>query len=155
MSPILLVLVLVAVIPHLLLAGAGVVRLFVQLPARHRLGAVAFAKYSRAMDLGNGLYLYPLLGIGGPLATWVAFALAALWHASGGLLLPLGIASGLAVLHSFTTTQAAPTMMRIGRAEDRSEILGPLLERFTLWSWARAILQAVTAGVLVWALLAS
>ncbi len=68
--------------------------------------------------------------------------------------LPLAVESALSLLHSLTTTQAAPTMMRIGRAEDRAEVLAPLVERFARWSWPRAILQALNAAALVWALIA-
>ena len=72
----LFVLVIVAAVPHLILGGAGIDRLIVQLPARHRIGALAYATYARATDLGNGRFLYPILGIGGPLATWAALAVA-------------------------------------------------------------------------------
>jgi hypothetical protein len=33
-----------------------------QLPARRRVGARAFSAYSRAADLGNGVWSYALLG---------------------------------------------------------------------------------------------
>ena len=57
MQTALLTLVVLAVAAHLVLGGLGAARLAVQLPARHRLGPVAFARYARAVDLGNGLYL--------------------------------------------------------------------------------------------------
>ncbi len=47
-----------------LLAGISLDKALVQLPARRRMGVVAFAGFSRANDLGNGLVLYPLLGVG-------------------------------------------------------------------------------------------
>jgi hypothetical protein len=132
-------------------------RLLVQLPARHRLGPVAFAHYARAADLGNGRILYPLLGIGGPVAAWAALAVA-VWSdasaSSGPVTPPLVVSAVLAVLHLLTTARAAPTLIRVGRTEDRPELLGPLLDRFTWWSWPRGILQALNAVALVWALLA-
>jgi hypothetical protein len=64
------------------------------------------------------------------------------------------VAGGLCVLHSLTTARAAPAMMRVGRTEDRPELIAPLLDRFTLWSWPRAILQVLTAATLVWVLVA-
>src|SRR2546425_1197659 len=66
MSTAVFVLVLLAAVPHLILGGAGIDRLIVQIPAWYRIGPVAFARYARAADLGNGLFRYPLLGISGP-----------------------------------------------------------------------------------------
>src|SRR5438094_10306305 len=62
MSTAVSVLVLLAAVPHLILGGAGVDRLLVQIPAWYRIGPVAFARYARVADLGNGRVLYPLLG---------------------------------------------------------------------------------------------
>ena len=72
MSTAVFVLVLVAAVPHLVLAGSGVDRLVVQIPAWYRIGPVAFAHYARVADLGNGRFLYPLLGTSGPIFTWAA-----------------------------------------------------------------------------------
>jgi hypothetical protein len=149
----LLVLVVLAAIPHLILGGSGVDRLVVHLPARHRIGAVAYANYARATDMGNGFYLYPLLGIGGPVLTFAALVVALVQRAPSTIVTLLVVASVLAILHSITTTQAAPTMMRVGKAEDREEVIAPLLDRFTFWSWFRSILQIATGVVLVWALI--
>jgi len=74
LSTALFVLVLVAAVPHLILGGSAVDRLLVQLPARHRIGPVAYAHYARATDMANGYFLYPLLGISGPIFTWAALA---------------------------------------------------------------------------------
>ncbi len=155
MQTALIALIVLGAIPHLLLGGIGLVRLAVQFPAvGRRLDPIAFAHWARASDLGNGLFLYPLLGIGGPVATWAALAVAEIGRAPGSVMFPLIIAAVLAVLHVLTTTQAAPTMMRIGRAEDRAEVLTPLIERFAFWSWLRFILQVLDGAALVWALIA-
>ena len=69
-------LVVLALIPHLILAGGGIDRLLVQMPGRHRVGLVAFANWSRATDLCNELIFYPMLGISGPLFTLAALILA-------------------------------------------------------------------------------
>jgi hypothetical protein len=150
----LFVVTLVALAPHLVLAGGGIDRMVVSLPARHRIGVVAFARYSRAADLGNGLILYPLLGISAPLATWAAFGLALAEGAPGRTKALLGTAAALAVLHTLTTARAAPKMLRIGRSPDDEAVLRPLLERFIKVSWVRAALQIAAAVVLLWALLA-
>jgi hypothetical protein len=71
-----LILILAATVVTGLLAGASLDKSIVQLPARRRMGVVEFAAFSRAADLGNGLILYPILGIGAALFTILA-ALAA------------------------------------------------------------------------------
>src|SRR6266496_4310092 len=46
-----------------LLAGASLDQSIKQLPARRRIGAAAYSRYSRAADLGNGIAFYAILGI--------------------------------------------------------------------------------------------
>lgn len=48
-----------------MVAGIGLDRVVVQVPAWTRLGPQAWAVYSRQGDLGNGLLLYPTLAVGG------------------------------------------------------------------------------------------
>ena len=91
-----------------LLSGLNVDTALVKLPARRRIGAVAYATFARGNDLGNGLVVYPILGIGAVLFTVLATALASLEHSSMGLLLLLSLASLLSLLHKFATTRAAP-----------------------------------------------
>ena len=153
MSTAVFVLVLLAVVPHLILAGSGVDRLVVQIPAWYRIGPVAFARYARVADMGNGYVLYPLLGISGPIFTWAALAVAVAAKEGAHIWLPLAVAAGLCVLHSLTTARAAPTMMKVGRAEDRPELIAPLLDRFARWSGPRTVLQVLTAATLLWVLI--
>ena len=46
-----------------LLAGLNVDTALVKLPARQRIGVVAYATFARGNDLGNGLVVYPLLDV--------------------------------------------------------------------------------------------
>ena len=58
-------------------AGAVTFRVTIDLPARHRIGPVAFAEFSRATDLSGGLVFYPVLAVGSALlscAVWLAAA---------------------------------------------------------------------------------
>ena len=50
-----------------ILAGGAVDRVIVGGPAWHKLGADAWAQYSRLADLGTGLIAYPIEGIGSTL----------------------------------------------------------------------------------------
>jgi hypothetical protein len=150
----LLVLVVAALTPHLVLAGAGVDRLLVQIPGWYRIGPRAFATYARATDLANGLVVYPVLGISGPLFTWAALVVAVVQGAPRPVTVPLVAASVLCVLHSVATSQAAPTMLRVRHAGDEVGTIAPLLDRFVRISIVRAVLQVMAAVALLWALVA-
>src|SRR3954467_5896637 len=110
MNALLLYLILGAVIANGLLAGASLDQSIKQLPARRRMGAIAFSAYSRAADLGNGIPFYAILGVGSAVLT-VAAAITA---AAQGITpitevsRPLYLAAVLAVLHTLITTRAAP-----------------------------------------------
>jgi hypothetical protein len=63
-----------------ILAGASLDQSIKQLPARHRMGAIAFSVYSRAADLSpNGIIWYALLGNGAAIFT-LATAIAAFFQ---------------------------------------------------------------------------
>src|SRR3712207_6798475 len=73
MSPSLtLVLVVAATATDGPLAGASLAQSIKQLPARHKIGPVAYSEYSRASDLGPGILWYGMLGMGATLLTIAA-----------------------------------------------------------------------------------
>jgi hypothetical protein len=135
---------LAALVAGGLLAGLSLDKVIVQLPARQKMGAVAYAAYARSADLGNGIAFYAIVGVGAAALTVAAFAVAAARGSSGAVTGLLAAAAALSVLHSIATGRAAPTMFRIGRAEDSQAVLGPLLATFARWSAARAALQVAT-----------
>jgi hypothetical protein len=137
-----------------LLAGANTDTALVKLPARRRIGAVAYATFARGNDLGNGLVVYPLLGIGAALLTVLATALAYIVRSPIEVLLPLSIALLLSVLHSFATTRAAPVMLNIKDAPNDEALLASKLDRFARWHTVRATFQVLTFFVLLWTLVA-
>jgi hypothetical protein len=55
-----------------LLTRASLDQSIKQLPARHRIGVLAFARYSQAADLANGVAWYTVLGVGTALLTLIA-----------------------------------------------------------------------------------
>jgi hypothetical protein len=149
-----LVLILAATVTTGLLAGIGLDKSIVQLPARHRLGVVAFAAFSRVNDLGNGLILYPMLGIGAAALTILA-ALSGYWRGTPVVhAWPLYISALLALLHSFTTTRAAPNMLSLRQPTSDEATLIETLNRFARWHNLRAILLLLNFLMLVWALVA-
>src|SRR5260370_39493028 len=116
-------LLIIATAMNGLLSGLNVDTALVKLPARWRIGAVAYATFARGNDLGNGLVVYPLLGIGAALFTVLVTAVAYLEHSPMGLLLLLSLASLLSLLHTAATTTAAPVMLSIKDAPDDEAIL--------------------------------
>jgi len=134
-----------------LLAGLNVDTALVKLPARRRIGALAYATFARGNDLGNGLFIYPLLGIGAALLTVLATAFAFVSHARVEVLL-LSFATLLSVLHTFATTRAAPVMLSLKDAPDDEALLMAKLDRFARWHALRATFQVGAFFALLWAL---
>jgi hypothetical protein len=135
-----------------LLAGLNVDTALVKLPARRRIGAVVYATFARGNDLGNGLVVYPLLGIGAALLTVLATAVAYIERSPMEVLLLLTMASLLSILHTFATTRAAPVMLSLKDTPDDEAILTTKLDRFARWHTIRATFQVVAFFVLVWTL---
>ena len=135
-----------------LLAGLNTDTALVKLPARQRIGAVAYAAFARGNDLGNGLVVYPLLGIGAVLITVFVTVVAYIERSPIEVLLLLSIASLLSLLHTFATTRAAPVMLSIKDAPDDQAILTAKLDRFAHWHAFRATFQVLAFFVLLWAL---
>jgi len=140
-----------------LLAGASLDQSIKQLPARRRIGAVAYSVYARAADMGNGFFWYPILGVGGALLTIVAAILALAQSAPTSVAWPLYLAAVGSLSHSFTTSRAAPTMLsqrHVAPTAENEPKLTALFDRFERWQTARVILQVVTFGLMLWALAA-
>lgn len=135
-----------------LLAGINVDTALVKLPARQRIGALAYATFARGNDLGNGRVVYPLLGVGAALLTLLATVLAYVGRSSMELLLLLSLASLLSLLHTFATTRAAPVMLSLKDTSDNEAILAAKLDRFARWHAVRATFQVLAFFVLLWAL---
>ncbi len=144
-----LILILAATVATGLLAGASLDKALVQLPARHRMGVIGFARFSRANDLGNGLLVYPVIGIAAALLTVIAALTAFLEGTSLAHAWPIYIAALFAVLHTFTTTRAAPLMLSLRQLTDDEATLTDALNRFAAWHNARTALQVLNFVMLV------
>jgi hypothetical protein len=64
-------LLVLAVVANGILAGLSFDVAVVKLPTRKRIGAVAYANFVRGNDLGNGLIVYPAIGIVAALLVFV------------------------------------------------------------------------------------
>ncbi len=137
-----------------LLAGASLDQSLKQLPARHRIGAIAYAAYTRAADLGPGIVWYAVLGVGAALVTVAAALAAVAQRIAAPVTVPLLAAAALAILHSLATTQAAPTMFRQRQVPQTEEALGAVFARFARWQTVRVALQVLTLAAVLWALIA-
>lgn len=149
----LLALIVAATALNGLLAGISFDGVLVKLPARHRIGAVAYATFARGNDLGNGLWVYPSTAIGAALLTILATIVAYVEQASATLLVPLTIATLTSIGHFVATSRTAPNMLRVGKTPHDEALLAPLLDRFARWHTVRATLQVLTFFVLLWALI--
>src|SRR5512136_1536716 len=136
-SDLTLILILTATVATGLLAGASLDKALVQLPARHRMGVIGFARFSRVNDLGNGLVVYPVTGIAAALLTIIAALSAFLQGTSLAHAWLIYIAALFAVLHSFTTTRAAPIMLSLRQPTDNEATITEALNHFAAWHNAR------------------
>lgn len=149
-----LILVLAATLVTGILAGISLDKAVVQLPARHRMGIIGFASFSRANDLGNGLFLYPAMGILAAVLTIIAAISAFLHTTSLAHAWLLYVAALLAILHSGATSRAAPYMLSLRQSTDDEAILTETLNRFAAWHNVRAVLQVINFAMLVWGIVA-
>jgi hypothetical protein len=155
LSPILaLVLILAATATDGLLAGASMDQSIKQLPARHKIGPVAYSEYSRASDLGHGILWYGILGVGAAVLTIAAAIVAFFEGLPPTSSTPLYAGAALAVLHSLATTQAAPTNFSQRRVAGDEAALARVFDRFERWQTLRVVLQVLNFGVMLWALVA-
>jgi hypothetical protein len=146
------VLIVAATAADGLLAGASLDQSIKQLPARHKIGLVAYSEYSRASDLGPGILWYAILGVGAAVLTIAAAVAALVREVPPASAMPLYVAAGLAVLHSLVTTQAAPTNFSQREVAEDEAALSRVFDRFERWQTLRAALQVLTFGAMLWAL---
>jgi len=126
---------LAAVLANGVLAGASLDQSIKQLPARKKIGSIAYSKYSRAADLGNGIPFYATLGVSAAALT-IAAGLNTRGKAAKG-------AAIISVLHSLVTAKAAPTTHSQRQYSDEGS-LSRVFDRFDRWQTLRAGLQVAT-----------
>ena len=133
-------------------AGMSLDQSIKQLPARRRIGISAYSAYSRAGDQGNGLLLYPPIGIGVLLFAVAAAISGHLAGLPGAMQWPLDMSGTLAILHSFCTARAIPINFSQRRYDLTDEAnLSRVLDKFERWHNARAALQVLNFSAALWA----
>jgi hypothetical protein len=138
-------LVAVSVVLTGIIAGASLDRAVVQLPAFRQVGLQAWAAFSQRADLGNGLFWYPVLGVGSTLLCILA-AIVFLRDkaAPANAAFPIYGAAMAAALGLLATTQAAPHMLSL-RDVHTNDLPGlqKAFDGFVRWHLARALVQAL------------
>jgi hypothetical protein len=146
-------LLLAATAADVLLAGASLDQSIKQLPARHRIGMRSYSRYSRAADLGNGIAFYALLGVGAAVLTVATAVTVHRRDAPVAQTRPLAVAAILAILHSLVTLRAAPINHHQRAIDlDDTAALTQLFAAFERWQTARAVLQVLNLGAMLWAI---
>jgi hypothetical protein len=138
-----------------LLTGATLDQAIKQLPARRRIGVVAYSDYSRAADLGNGLIWYPVIGVGTAVLSVVAGAIGLADHASGVRTAALIALIAGSIAHMGSTALAAPTNISQRRAIGDEVALERIFDRFARLNAVRAALMVATLGIAIWAVVAT
>jgi hypothetical protein len=138
-----------------LLTGATLDQAIKQLPARKRIGVLAYSDYSRAADLGNGLIWYPIIGVGTAALSVVTGTVGLADHASGPRAAALIALIAGSVAHMGSTAAAAPTNISQRRAIGDEAALERIFDRFARLNGVRAALMVATLGTAIWALVAT
>jgi hypothetical protein len=148
-----IVLVTVNVFLHGIIAGISIDVALVKLPTRKRIGPVAYAHFARNNDLGNGIVVYPALGITVLILTFVTTIIAFFFGIRLQEMIPLYVTCVLAVAHTLATANAAPIMLSLKTAKDKEKILEQKLDRFAFWHAIRTVFQVVAFISWIWALI--
>ena len=148
-------LIVTSVVIHGLVAGLSFDVATVKLPTRRRIGVIAYANFARGNDLGNGLIVYPTLGVLALLIVFATTIIAYFTTVSYEIMTPLLLAVAGTIAHTLCTAKAAPIMLSLRHTEDDEILLTRKLNQFAFWHNLRALFQFLTFVILVWALIAA
>ena len=115
----------------------------VKLPTRHRIGIIPYANFARGNDLGNGIIVYPIIGIIGLLIIFATTILAYAQRQPSSIIYPLYISTLATILASFGTIKAAPIMLSLKNTPNDEKLLKQKLNNFAHWHNFRALFQII------------
>lgn len=147
-------LLLAATVVNAVMVGATLDQSIKQLPARHRIGPLAYAGYAKAADFAGGLRWYPPLGVATLLVTPGAAIAGLLDHPTGQQTTALVLAAAGTIAHTLVTARAAPAFLSLREVDDE-ETATAILDRFAHLQTVRATFQVLTAAATIWALIAT
>ena len=152
MGNIIIVLVVVTTALCGIAAGASLDVSIRQLPARHRMGIMAYSVYSQATDLGTARIWYPPLGIGTLLLALATAVVAYLQHTALSHALPMYLAAVCWVVHLLITLLwALPTLPRQRQVADDEGQLATIFNQFERLQTVRAALDVLIFALTLWA----
>jgi hypothetical protein len=127
------------------LAGGGINRALVHMPAWREVGPIAWAIFSRHADLSiRGLVLYPLEAFSGMvLSVLAAFLLARARGVRLSARLPAYAAALFTIGGLLLTIKAAPIMLSVKNLGDDGPQLLQAFNGFELWGGLRSLSQAL------------
>jgi hypothetical protein len=138
-----------------LLSGASVDQSIKQLPARRRIGVLAYSDYSRAGDLGNGIALYAILGVGAAVLSAIVAIMVLSQEPSGGQAAAAVTLLATTAIHMAITGRAAPTNLSQRRHVGDEQALTQLFNRFERLQTARVLFNLAALGSAIWTLVAT
>src|SRR3982751_4084074 len=95
------IILILATFIHGLAAGLCFDVALVKLPTRYRIGIIQYANFARGNDLGNGIIVYPIIGISGLLIIFTTTIVAYVQGQPSAILYPLYISTLATLLASF------------------------------------------------------
>jgi hypothetical protein len=122
-------------------AGASLDQSIKQLPARHRIGVVAYSAYSQASDMGNGLFWYAGVGISAVLLPLATVVVAFVQRVSPVHAVPIAIVAGLFLLYMLITLTRAALILLSQRRAQEAATLSTLFDRFERWQTIRVLVM--------------
>ncbi len=134
-------------------AGASLDVSIRQLPARRRMGVIAYSVYSQATDLGTARIWYPPLGIGTLLLALATAVVAFFQHMALVHALPIYIAAFFWVVHLLITLLwALPTLPRQRQVAQDEKQLATIFNQFERLQTVRAALDVLIFASTLWTL---
>lgn len=127
------------------LAGGGINRALVHMPAWRHVGPVAWAHFSRFADLGlNAMILYPLEAVTGLV---LSAATAILFYRTRGgaraAAIPIYAAAGFSAGGLLLTLKAAPILLSVRHLGEDSASLQRAFDGFEFWGDWRTVSQVL------------
>ena len=149
-------LVIAATILNGLLAGGNVDRMLVATPAWGQIGLAAWADFSRHADLGNGIFVYPTMAIGG---TFISIAAAVLFiyatHLRNRVSLPIIFAAALRLAALPFSLEATPFMMSLRHINAADMVaLGDAFSGAHFWGRLQGIFHVAAFCANLWSIVA-